>query len=160
MQKIIRKLYKKYFLSNTYVYLIENQDSLKNHRNIEHIGKVFIVYRNQKKNNFFITQKGLISYCKKSPFNISWSEFKELSIGYNGDTVFLGSLLFYVNTPKEFYLFFKELQKISKKTSIQTDKKAFELLKKSQEQMDIIEEKLDFYISVVTNLNHVKKVMP
>ena len=124
--------------------------------------KVFIVYthQNQTKNSFFITRTGLISHHKTFPFNISWSEFKEISIEYNENSIFLGSLLFYVNTPKEFYLFFKELQEILKKTSIHTDEEAFKILKKSQEQMDIIEQKLDFYISVVANLNRVKKFMP
>lgn len=162
MQEITKKLYNQYFVSNKNIYLITNQDFLKNYRKIEYIGKVFIVYfhKNKKQNSLFITQKGLFSYYKGSRFNIAWSEFKKLSIGYSGNMIFLGSLVLYVNKPKEFYSFFKELQKMLNKTSIQTDEEAFKILKESQKQMDIIEEKLDFYISVVASLNHVKKFIP
>jgi len=161
MQQVIKEYYEKYFVSNKNIYLIINQNSLKNYRKIEHIGKVFIVYvhQNREENSLFIAQKGFFLYSKSSSFNISWSKFKELSIRYNENGVFLGSLLLYVNQPKEFYLFFKELQKTLRETSIQTDEEAFQMLENSQKRMDIIEKKLDFYISIVANVNRIKKII-
>jgi hypothetical protein len=157
MKKYITKLYHEKFIKNKNIHLVENSKLLRSYKNIDKIGKVFIAYFHQEDNHFFITEKGIFSYSKNSSFSINWNEFKELSIGYSGNTVFLGMLYIYVNQGKVFYSFFKELQKTLNNTSIDSDEEAFKLLKESQIKMKMIEEKLDFYISVVASLNKIEK---
>ena len=159
MEDIINRLYSKYLFSNRNVHIITNEIYINNFTKIEHQGKIFMRYFNRNRgNSFIITQKGLFIYDKGNNFNIDWADFKELSIGYDRNCIFLTNLLIYVNKPKKFYSFFKELQRVLK-SSIKTDEEALELLAESRIEMDMIEQKLDFYISLLDNLTHIKSII-
>ena len=158
MKKVSELLYKKYFISDKNTHLITNQKSIKEYKKLEGIDKIFIInIDSSTKNRLYITQKGLFYYTKSSSFGMGWSEFKSISIGYSRNSIFLGSLVLYLDKVKIFYSFFKELQVYLSKTSIKNDKEAFKFLEENRRKLEEIEYKLDFYILVVSNLNKIQK---
>ena len=144
MRETIRILYHKHLISIEGVDLVLNRESGVLVR--------YIYYTTY--NTLLITENGIIKHYKNSTFDISWEEFESLSIGYTGGMVFFGNEFFYIE--KEFYSFFKELQNILK-NGIQSDEEAWRLLRESREQMDIIEEKINFYTLVAEGFTDIRR---
>ena len=89
MKKVNELLYKKYFILDGNTHLITNQKSIKEYSQLEDIGRIFIMnIDSSTKNRLYITQKGLFYYTKSSSFSMGWREFKSISIGYSGNSIF------------------------------------------------------------------------
>ena len=157
MKKVSELLYKKYFISDKNTHLIRNQKSIKEYKKLEGIDKVFIInIDSSTKKRLYITQKGLFYYTKNSSFSMGWREFKSISIGYSRNSIFLGSLVLYLDKVKIFYSFFKEIQVYLSRTSIKNEEEAFKFLEENRRKLEEIEDKLDFYISLVEGFNKIK----
>jgi len=146
MRETIRILYRKHLISIGEVDLVLNKES-----------GVLVRYMHYTTHNtLLVTNNGITKLYRNSTFDISWEKFETLSLKYNRDMVFLGDDMLYINEAKEFYSFFKELQDILK-NGIRSDEEAWRLLKKSREQMDIIEEKINFYTLVAEGFTDIRR---